>query len=662
MFQNQYYFIFVKKIMLKKIYCLIQFFFLFYTVFAQETRIDVDYNTKTNFPLLKKISMYNAGIIQPYSNYDRDLDKMNVLNPLSLRLDIGIGKRGAQGGTPQVVTGEPGNYKYDFSTLDDLAKKLNSKNILPYYSWCYIPLPLQENNDWLNLNTNLKDWQKEWETIYAEYARHYRENGIRIGYHEIYNEPDLELLKTLSDKKSMKRFRGFLELSDFYCCYEDMYKFGVQGILKGDPDAVVGGPAFALSGKLSSFIKFVGENKLRLDFFSLHNYYDSHEWPNKIDTVSKWLTKINYKTTEIHVNELNWLNSFNGANDGAKSSQNYYRAIPKTFEVIDEIEKNSNISQISWAQCMESTFRDDPYGMIRKDGHLKAIYNVFKIFADMPVESNSVNNADKDLGVLASSDEHKATMVVWNKTNKKKNVKIDFANLPFTHADFRMYRIDSLHASYYDGAPENLEINEEHQGINKKNYKWNGEIPAYGAVYFTFNENKNVADFNPDASLRVLAKDIKTRHYYAERGKDNWADFDRKTWTAYLGSGSDDNAYSLVAVEAEHLPDTIFVETNITGAIKQLDKNSLLGIRLDYRNGTFTKSIVFHNGISDIQRNAEMPWGTEKQADQYEKVSLNKFVIIPALYAPQGWDGRVIISFIMQNTGKNNQVKFVLHK
>ena len=33
---------------------------------------------------------------------------------------------------------------------------------------------------------------------------------LLIGYHEVYNEPDFELLKTFLDKKSMKNFRGFI--------------------------------------------------------------------------------------------------------------------------------------------------------------------------------------------------------------------------------------------------------------------------------------------------------------------------------------------------------------------------------------------------------------------------------------------------------------------
>ncbi|MEI8364709.1 MAG: hypothetical protein WCF78_04630, partial [archaeon] len=38
--------------------------------------------------------------------------------------------------------------------------------------------------------------------------------------------------------------------------------------------------------------------------------------------------------------------------------------------------------------------------------------------------------------------------------------------------------------------------------------------------------------------------------------------------------------------------------------------------------------------------------------------NLNKFVLVPSQYAPANWNGKVLITYIMENTGKNSRAKF----
>ena len=161
-------------------------------------------------PLLKKVAMYNAGCINPLSNYDRDIGRLTDLNTDALRIDLSIGKPGGTGSEHLVrsdyriydydpATGtrkvDIGSLQYDFALLDGIVSQMSALDVRPYMSWCYIPAPLQQDGRWNDLDQNVTNWQEVWEEVYYQYAKHYVDAGVKIGYHEIYNEPDLELLK-----------------------------------------------------------------------------------------------------------------------------------------------------------------------------------------------------------------------------------------------------------------------------------------------------------------------------------------------------------------------------------------------------------------------------------------------------------------------------------
>ena len=59
---------------------------------SKAIKLDIDLNQIVDPPLLKKIDMYNAGCIDPLSNYDRDFGRIKDLNTSALRIDLSIGK------------------------------------------------------------------------------------------------------------------------------------------------------------------------------------------------------------------------------------------------------------------------------------------------------------------------------------------------------------------------------------------------------------------------------------------------------------------------------------------------------------------------------------------------------------------------------------------
>lgn len=641
--------------------------------------LTADLNESENLSLLKKITMYNAGTIDPISNYDRDIDLIEALNAESLRIDLSIGK-GDGGrnytGDEWLVTGNGDdwkNYSYDFTQLDGIVEMISEKDVLPYMSWCYVPKPLQENpNDlrlgWTNLKQSLPNWKQAWQQVYYNYARHYLEEGLRIGYHEIYNEPDL--------------FGVFMNYDDFRSgLYNDMYVYGAKGILEADPDATIGGPAFAIaeSAGNTGFINAVKSNNSPMDFFSFHSYMDGDTWPGELNYVDDLIARDDYfLTTAIHINEFSWLHSQNGGQAGANSAFNTYQAAEKTLSAIMEVVERTDVQWAHWAQFMESTCGDDPYGLIFKNGHVKAAYNAIKMYNDMPVWRYKVTSTAKDDSIRAvcSANESKIGYLLWNTTGTQKKVNLKIDNAMFSGATRRVYRIDRNHGSYRENPKREHLVAEDVGGVDLTDGSvWSGVIPANGVVYVTLNED-GYDDFTAWADRNTsFATDIKTSYYYADRaktdrvkaGKSSYSHFDRNSWTMYLSQGSYNDAHADASIIVTDLPQKFNLEFKTEGYVRKIDKNSALAFRIDFydeASGDYTSSVLFHNGIYTDARNADLaPWGTGEKPDKVVEFEGFDFDIDLTKYAPKGWNaktGKAQISFLMQNTGANTRAAIKL--
>jgi hypothetical protein len=122
-----------------------------------------------------------------------------------------------------------------------------------------------------------------------------------------------------------------------------------------------------------------------------------------------------------------------------------------------------------------------------------------------------------------------------------------------------------------------------------------------------------------------------------------------------------------VGVVVDKLPDVLNATVKVEGTLTKVDKNSLLGIRVDYQvNGNYVSSVLFHGAykgvdLFDRKRDALMPWGTKKQADKLIAVNdLSGFRISLKENAPAGWTGKAHITYIMQNTGVATRAKITL--
>ena len=633
--------------------------------------ITADLSSPENLSLLKKIAMYNAGTIDPISNYERDLPLVAALEPESLRIDLSVGKRDGRNytGNPDLVSGRGDdweNYVYDFDQLDSVVKLMNDADILPYMAWSYIPTPLMDkpadkNNGWKTLNDDLPNWQEAWKQIHYAYAKHYADSEMRIGYHEILNEPDL--------------FGVFFNYDDFKNkLYNEMYVYGAAGILEADPDAVIGGPAFAIAENAGStnFLRVVKKTGAPLDFFSFHSYMDGSTWPSELDYVNKALDDDYFLTTAIHINEFSWLHSDNGGNDGKNSAFNKYHAASRTLDAVMEAVERTDVQWVHWAQCMESTVGHDPYGLIYQNGSVKAAYNAIKIYNDMPVWRYSADQGE-NVRVICSADEDKISVLLWNTAKTTEEINLNLNRASFRTGTRRVYRIDGSHGSYTE-APEAEHLTaEEICTVAADGCIWSGKINSYGVVYITVNRSGQ-EDFMSEP-MSDFAEDVKTSYYYADRsnlarvkaGESGYAHFDRRTWTMYLSQGAHDDARSEASVLAKKLPESFHVTLRTEGHLHSVDENSALAVRIDFyddKTGDYTASVLYHNGLWSSSRTAEYaPWGTERSADTVIAAEGSTFTVNLADIAPDGWSretGKALISFLMQNTGADTRAAITL--
>ncbi len=322
------------------------------------------------------------------------------------------------------------------------------------------------------------------------------------------------------------------------------------------------------------------------------------------------------------------------------------------------------LTSVSWAWYMDpARARATCMGLISSDGHRKAVFNAWKIYGNMPVDRKKVKVVGP-FEAMASADAHNIGLVIWNRDPYRRRIDVHLDNIPFDRGDVRIYRIDSLHASWGDGGEENLIPVETYEDVSLKNWEWLDHIiPEYGTIYIEADDKSGLSELLPADVADVL----KVNHYYPQRGTSSWSDFDRKTWIARLGMGTETEADQEVGVLAGNLPDNLNVTVSVEGNLQKLDQNSLLGIRIDYQvDGKYQKSILFHgpcNGIDlySKDRNAVYPWGTQKVADEvFAANDLSEFQLALKENAPRGWKGKAHIGFIMQNAGTGTQAKIIL--
>ena len=608
-------------------------------------RVTCDFAVPADYPLVKdKFGVFNSGMVRP-DRYLRDSPLYGEVKPDSIRVDLGWGAPWI-GWKTQPITGTPDHLAIDFSEMDQIAGLVRDQGTLAYWSYCYMPAPLQSKpGDYRCKPVDLDAWG----SLLQQFAVHYRQfpGGNPVAYQEVCNEPD-----------NKDFFDGTRE------DYLAMYRSGALGIRAGDPDAQVGGPALAFNRAwIEPFLKQVVTQRLPLDFFSFHFYpgdrpYGKSDLDGAVKVIRDSLdAHPQLATVEIHLNEFNAY-PINYPQGGKQD-----RA-PMAVAFLDSVSyflTQPFLTHVFWAQFQDSGHHNYS-GMISLDGHRKAIFNAYVLYNRMPIDRRQCTSDDAAIRGFAAADEHRSAAIVWNTSSESKQVTLNLAGLASAGGMTRVYRIDADHASWGDRPDrEQLEPTEPDRPLAGTSAEWNTTIPGNGIYYVEVNTSPAAAETSHDPPGKM----VRELHYYPDRSRRSYAEFDRRTWTARLGTGGESSGLSLVGITAEQLAPMIAVEINNEGGPLPLD--SMQAIRIDYQTTTgYARSVLFHTPSDGFAKfnTASGPtfaWGTTRAADDVVSVKdFRVFSIEPKTYAPAGWTGRVQISFVLYNGTPTTHATFSL--
>jgi hypothetical protein len=590
----------------------------------------IDFAKPQDPPLVKKFGLMNSGLVT-MDHYRQDIGGLQLLKPESLRIDLSIGK-GDAGWKEQIIAGSPENIIYHWREIDWLSLELNRLHVLPYWSFCYTPLPFQGKEGWRSAPNDLTKWS---ETAEA-FSSHFRQAQIPVGYYEVWNEPDFpEFLRASRD--------------DYFA----MYRAASLALLKGNPDAVIGGPALAYSWWwISPFVDYVEQNQLPLDFFSFHSIGGAESGPSKeqeaLNTLQAIRTALSsyprFQSTEVHLSEYN---PFRG------SQAKFYPRHELAERMLDDFSlflNQTDLTEVSWAQYMDPGPGDD-CGVLHPDGKPKPAAGAFAIYSDMPIERVQAECADS-VGCLASANRHQASVALWNKSDEDQDISVQLHDLPFDPAHLILFRIDSQNdaAALKNG---NLVLQPVETTSLSKDQTWRGLLPARSVVYL-----KLVKNIKADMRITPPGRLLRTRCYYPDRGKSWYAYFDRASWSMLLGTGQETNAIAAIGLVLDNSAHSIRIRTDFSG--NNVDKiKTSFAIRVDYqtKNGLLQSVLLCDKSGKDTPF-VKMPWETRDQPErQVTPLNIADFRFKPSLWASHGWTGQFILTPMLQNASANTRVR-----
>jgi len=481
-------------------------------------RVAIDLTERFGRPLSKeRLSIYNSGLV-PIERYRRDAHYFAETGAESLRIDLGWGAEWMPWKHQQVEIGPDGSPNYAFEETDELVDLLAGAYTRPYWSYCYVPIAARpEGGDW----RTMAESNELWVDMVTAYVSHARSRGDAIGYHEVYNEPDLR------DERTGEAVFYSGDLDD----YLDLYRQTARAIRSADPDAIVGGPALAFpmqnANWLEHFLEMVRQENLPLDFLSFH-HYGTFTLDGSLGPVDKVLEHFDFPYLETHLNEYN---SFpidypeGGTQDTNLLAAAFAADIPRLLD-------RPGLTKTSWAQFLDSG-EGNFSGMITIGGTEKPIYEVFSFYQRMPLSRRAVRVDGPDgIGAIASSGADGAAVIAWNRHFADLDVELAFAGLDDTEVEVHTIGPAGTALSTHTVVQGRLTL----------------PIPSAGVLLVS-------AGVMPDApQARIVERSFRRR---PANPRDGWVDVDESSGLIQFGVEAD---YALLVGGAEFARDTLLGE------------------------------------------------------------------------------------------------------
>lgn len=573
------------------------------------------------------------------------LPQAAALGAESFRVDLFMGLDGGIGGRIGNGWNDAGDDARDYTAIAEISEKLIENGMSPYYVYYANPVYCgggPEADRW----KNPPDMEK-WQELCFHISSYFSERNIRLGGHEIWNEPDW----------GTAFFDGSWE------DYIATYLYGVKGIRAANPDAVVGGLSSAeihklyANGRAKLFLDKVLEEKAPLDFISWHYYGRNGRLDGK-NPFQEYIAAARglleqypeYSTLQQHLNE------FNLFEPGADLIYRTYQMVPYIFKAIERLNQATDITRVFWASTIGSG--EPGCNLInRADGERYPAYRALWCYARLP-QARAAAEVVKAPGVkvMAGKSWERAGVIFYNTSVVSKKVTVSLEGLAEEKGEMSVYMLDEAYQpnleSDFPVLLETIEVSGD--------MEYSMEIGRNGAVYLEINYPPEEWLGRADITEKLIRKD----YWYPQRG-DNCAgaDFYERSSGGYLWTGSTEDGQGCgVAITLENMQGENWrMEYRVSGEVKKASGESCLGLKVDYHTkGGYAKSIFFP--LRELGALPELPWNKEAEVTMPQQAWEGSIGISFSREAPADWDGRVMLQWIANACGRGVYVEYQLYQ
>jgi len=317
-----------------------------------------------------------------------------------------------------------GQLIFNWKKLDDTVCDIYHTGAKPFFSLGYMPPVISIDN---SLISQPKDWN-DWSLTVQKTIEHYSGKSSRFCgqitgfwttdiYYEVWNEPDLETFGKWSLYGGTKDYPALY----FYSA------LGAQNA-KDVNRFLIGGPATTAlyQSWVQTFLDFVTENKLRLDFISWHHYSkNTADYADDMININNWLSPVQYRKYQILPKII---------------SEWGYDSDPNPMADTDigaayTIASIRNFINYNFEMALLFEIKDGPsprWGILSYEGQEKSRYRALKLLNLLEGDELQVNGEGSHVSALSSVSEEKTTAVLVNYDEDNKNtelVPLTFTNL-----------------------------------------------------------------------------------------------------------------------------------------------------------------------------------------------------------------------------------------
>ncbi len=366
---------------------------------------------------------------------------------------------------------------YDWARLDKVYDAIIAAGMRPFVEIGFTPPPLASNPaktlHWYNhAPANIsppKDWHR-WMDLMAALVQHLEqrygaEEVRRLWYFEIWNESSWMYSLGMGG-------------------YNELYDYTVQGLVRGDPDIKVGGPAESGGGSavgITNLVDYCRKHNRKLDFVTYHTYGQTSDTTLALSVSTQifheemvgTVKKIDF-TGDVFVTE--WGASYSGA--PARDTEISASFVAKTVHLIGtDNAPPSGFAYWTISDLYEEfdsgtnlAFREGNYGLMLKgdprypDSYdvAKPAFNAFRLLHMMGETRVATSGGRTGDGVNAvatlAADGKALQLLLYNHVDggqadplASSLVSIQFKNIPFASGKIRVrhYLVDHTHSNAY---------------------------------------------------------------------------------------------------------------------------------------------------------------------------------------------------------------------